>query len=284
MTRWIRVSKRRRCPICDHADWCLVAADGTAVICPRVESDKPVGDAGWLHRLGTLAGQSNQPRRVPLKSRRKLSSGDMAAMARSCQAAAEKIGKLEQVAKDLGLDMVSLARFGVGWSFRENCSTWPMCDAKGRIVGINRRFSDGKKKVIPGHKAGLYMPADLPEDMSRLGLSLLICEGGSDAVVGLDLGFWTVGRFSCTHGGKLLVNLVQQRRPGSVVVVSDSDGAGRRGAQSLASTLLPYVKCLRLISPPTPHKDFRAWRLAGAESADVDRVIQRASPLRLTVR
>ena len=26
---WLRVNRARRCPICDHADWCLVARDGT---------------------------------------------------------------------------------------------------------------------------------------------------------------------------------------------------------------------------------------------------------------
>ena len=48
---WLRVSRSRRCPVCDHADWCLVSRDGTAAICPRVESSKRIGDSGYLHRL-----------------------------------------------------------------------------------------------------------------------------------------------------------------------------------------------------------------------------------------
>ena len=248
MGEWIRVSKRRRCPICDHADWCLISADGTAVICPRVESDHLVGDAGWLHHLDGSTARRHPPRQVLLRHRPKLHPADLAAQARNFQAAAEKIGKLAELAEELGLSERSLSRFGVGWCFRENCSTWPMVDAKGRIIGINRRFKDGRKMAMPGHRAGLYMPADFPEDMS--GFTLLVCEGGSDAVAGLDLGFWPVGRFSCTHGAKLLVNLVRHRHPRLVVIVADADGPGQRGAESLAATLLPYAPRLKVITPP----------------------------------
>ena len=284
MSEWIRVSKRRRCPICDRADWCLISEDGNAVICPRVESDRVVGDAGWLHRLNDSEPWARQPRRLVLNHRRMAPPADLAALARRFLDAADRLGKTTETADHLGLTRESIMQYGVGWSFREDCSTWPMCNAKGQIVGINRRFRNGKKKVMPGHKAGIFMPARLPMDMSRLSLPLLICEGGSDAVAGLDLGFWSVGRFSCTHGSKLLVNLVMHRRPQLVVVVRDADAPGRRGADSLASTLLPYSLCLKLITPPAPYKDLRAWRLAGAEIADVDRMIRSATPRRLSVK
>ncbi len=50
---WQRVSRRNPCPVCHKPDWCLIARDGTAAICARIESDRPVGTkgAGWLHRL-----------------------------------------------------------------------------------------------------------------------------------------------------------------------------------------------------------------------------------------
>ena len=50
-TSWNRVRRDRRCPICGKPDWCLIAADRSAVICARIESDKPAGQAGWVHRL-----------------------------------------------------------------------------------------------------------------------------------------------------------------------------------------------------------------------------------------
>lgn len=47
-----RVSKDRPCPVCGRGDWCLLATDGRAAICCRVESDHQWCDAGWYHRLG----------------------------------------------------------------------------------------------------------------------------------------------------------------------------------------------------------------------------------------
>jgi hypothetical protein len=277
MKEWIRVSKRNRCPICDHADWCLISADGTSVICPRVESEHAVGDAGWLHRLDE--NHVRPPRRSVFKPRPILPTGNLTAMACRFQDAGDRLGKIAETGERLNLATESLMRFGVGWSFREDCSTWPMCNAKGQIVGITRRFGNGKKKVMSGHKAGIYMPADLPEDMSNPSLPLLVCEGGSDAVTGLDLGFWSVGRFSCTHGAKLLVNFVRHRCPSLVVIVKDADGPGHRGAESLASTLLPYLVSLKVITPPAPYKDLRAWRLAGGGAAELETMI-RSMPLR----
>jgi hypothetical protein len=63
--KWIRVTRHNRCPVCGKPDWCLVAPDGKAAICARIESDKPVGikGAGWLHMLDSF------PPPPPLKIR-----------------------------------------------------------------------------------------------------------------------------------------------------------------------------------------------------------------------
>lgn len=52
-SKWVRVNRRNRCPICDKPDWCLISQDGEAAICARIDSDKPAGNkgAGWLHKL-----------------------------------------------------------------------------------------------------------------------------------------------------------------------------------------------------------------------------------------
>lgn len=279
--RWLRVSTNRRCPVCDHADWCLVSEDGTAAICPRTKSDKRVGDAGWLHRLGHDSNRPPPCMTVKIDCQR-VSPREVAALARRCQRAAERAGKLEEFADRLGLSVESLRSFGVGWLKRQRCSTWPMVDARGTLVGINRRFYNGAKRVIRGHRAGLYVPADLPLDLS--GSTLLICEGGTDAIAARELGFAAVGRFSCTHGARMLVRLVRHRQPGMVVVIADRDGPGRRGAERLASALLPYTGCLKSIHPPPPHKDLRAWRLAGARRHDAYQLIETAPVRRLKVR
>ena len=277
---WIRVSRERPCPICGHSDWCLLAADGTAVICPRVSegSVKRCGEAGYLHRLvNPLAPWQPQARRVAVPA----PPADVTALAMEYHAAADREGHLDRLAEDLGLSGESLRRFRVGWRAEDGSSTWPMSDASGRIIGINRRFWDGAKRIMPGHRAGLYLPDDLSV---APGEPLLICEGGTDAVAGRDLGFQCVGRFSCTHGARLMVELLKARRPGTVVIFGDSDDVGRRGAESLASALLPYVPTLKIVAPPAPHKDLRGWRQAGATLHDVHCLIAGVEPRRLVVK
>jgi hypothetical protein len=53
-TKWQRVSKRRKYPVCGRPDWCPYIGppdNPEAAICARVESSKRCGEVGWLHRL-----------------------------------------------------------------------------------------------------------------------------------------------------------------------------------------------------------------------------------------
>ena len=47
-TKWLRVSRELLCPVCGRADWCLVAADKSACICPRTESAKRCAILGQI--------------------------------------------------------------------------------------------------------------------------------------------------------------------------------------------------------------------------------------------
>ena len=274
---WVRVSKERSCPICDHADWCLISADGTAAICARTPegSVKRCGEAGFLHRLvNSPIPWRPQVRRVAVPA----APADVSVLALEYHAAADRGSHLDRLAEDLGLSVESLRRFRVGWCAKEDCSTWPMSDASGRIIGINRRFSDGAKRIMPGHRAGLYLPDDL---LLEPAAPLVVCEGATDAVAGRDLGFQCVGRFSCSGSVRFLIGVVRSRRPKAVVIVSDIDahGAGQRGAESLAAALALYCPSVRVIAPPEGIKDTREWKRAGATHRDIQAVID-ATPVR----
>jgi hypothetical protein len=39
---WQRVSRGSPCPICRRPDWCAVSANGTVVLCQRVESSRGI--------------------------------------------------------------------------------------------------------------------------------------------------------------------------------------------------------------------------------------------------
>lgn len=277
--QWRRVNRQHPCPVCHHHDWCLVAADGSTAICPRVESSKRAGQAGYLHRL--TDSPTHQSHATPAPIVKRGTDYDYGNFATECQAAAENAGAIDHASRRLGITPGSLRRFRIGWWIAQSCWTWPMTDAGGsRIIGITRRFLDGSKKCLKGARAGLYVPADLPRDMSKL--TLLVVEGGSDAAAGLDLGFWSIGRFSCTHGAPLLRRVLRQRRPAQVAICADTGNIHeKRGAEKLARDLLPYARELRLIAPPA--KDLRAWLRSGATHTDVHRLIEAAPVRRLRV-
>ena len=272
---WQRVSRTRPCPVCGKTDWCCFTGDPNnpaAVICPRVESPKRAGDAGWLHVLRDDGRYRERWRRtilVPMPS----TSMDSAQMAGTCSNAVQPEA-LQQLADKLGLTVTSLARLGTGWSVEHRAWAFPMRDASGLVKGIRLRLPDGRKLSVRGGHEGLFIPADLPS-----GESLLICEGPTDTAALLDLGFPAVGRPSCLGGVRLLVDLVHRHKPPEVVIVADGDSPGRRGAEALAAVLVAHVPRVRVIEPPAGIKDARGWKQHGATSADVQAVID-ATPVR----
>jgi hypothetical protein len=100
---------------------------------------------------------------------------------------------------------------------------------------------------------------------------------------GVDSGFDVVGRPSCTGVTTLLVDFVKRHGPHDVVVVADRDAPGQRGAESLATALLLYVKTLCVVTPPTGVKDVREWRQHGATPADIHSLIDGAPVRQLQV-
>ena len=52
-SEWIQVSRSRVCPICGKPDWCLIARNGSAAICPRIEEKSVayIEGSGWLHKF-----------------------------------------------------------------------------------------------------------------------------------------------------------------------------------------------------------------------------------------
>ena len=175
-------------------------------------------------------------------------------------------------------DTASLNRLGIGWCAREQCWTFPLSDATHRIVGINRRYPNGTKRVIAGGRVGLYMPDGL-DTVGRL----LIAEGATDCAALLDVGFTAVGRFSCATCTRDLIELTRRSQPADVVIVADQGNPGRRGAHDLATALTPFVLALRTIAPPNEYADARAWRQAGATHNDFIRTIESAPVRRLGV-
>jgi hypothetical protein len=253
-----------------------VRHDASAAICARVESDRRVGDAGWLHLLVEQYARPCRPERLPAiycSSNRV----DWQALSARCEAnlAAERLHTLAQT---LGVGTDSLRRLRAGWLDSQWCWTFPMYDSTGRIVGLKRRFLNGDKRTLKGGREGLFVPHDLPERVH----TLVICEGPSDTAAALGLGLIAIGRPSCLACVEHCVRLVRLREVKSAVVVADNDAPGIAGASRLAIALRPYVPDVRVAIPPL--KDLREWVRGGATQGEVIELIEQAERVSLKTR
>lgn len=279
-TNWIRVSRRRSCLICGKNDWCLIASDGTAAICQRVESDKPVGDkgAGWLHRQNGEA-RPLPPSQINRKPRPKVQH-DWAALAAKYHNAMTD-GGWSCLAAELGLSIATLKAMQVGWDGSESRYTFSMRNSAGDIVGIRTREKDGKKSVSGSDGNGLFfIPSMLASDY------LIVCEGPTDTAALVDAGFGSsVGKPSCRLGDSYVVALIGRLQPAAVLLTPDSDSQGLEGFSILANEILNKgvmpVETIDSLTPPKPLKDVRQWlqknrdHLGGRIAAKLEAIKQR---------
>jgi hypothetical protein len=278
-----RVTRSNPCPICGHGDWCLVATDGSAAICPRIKEGavKKCGDAGYLHILED--GHNGHDRhKHGAKWRHTLTvalgqgcqAQDFEELSARCQSqlAGER---LQALACTLSVSTGSLQRLRVGWDGR--AFTFPMSDDRGKVIGIRRRFPNGGKASVKGSKTGLFIPIDLTGSGP-----LLLCEGPTDAAAALDLGLDAIGRPNCNSVVKMTAVAAKGRT--EIVVVADNDSVGRTGAEKLAGTLALGCPCVKIVVPPDGVKDLRQWFNAGLTSAVLRETVSAAPTVGVKVR
>ncbi len=276
--KMLRVSKTRPCPVCGKPDWCLTTEGGSVAICARVSdgAKKRCGDAGWLHVLRNDPNQLKSRRsyriRVNLDGRAAIRDQfrELAAMYHGQIQPHQLIG----LSAALGVSAQSLRRLQVGWDGR--AFVFPMNDARGRVIGLRRRFREGAKAAVTGSKSGLFVP---------LGLSgqgpLLVVEGESDCAAGLDLGFDTIGRPGCRACVSMTVEYAHSRE--EIVVVGDNDEPGQDGARNLATVLALHCRCVKIIFPPDGMKDLRQWLLGGATHETVSNTLENTTARRVVI-
>ena len=277
--KMLRVSRENSCPVCDKPDWCLVAEDGSAAICARIEegSVKKCGDAGWLHVLrnnGHNGHRRSASKRQVLKSfpLNRCQARDFSMLAEQYQQQLTQ-RQLEGLSGSLGVSSQSLRRLGMGWDGR--AFTFPMSNDFGKIIGIRRRFPNGRKVSMTGSRTGLFVPEGLPES----GL-LLICEGATDTAAALDLDFAALGRPSCNSRVDMTARFVKGRK---VVIVGDNDKVGKVGAEKLASALILYCWSVKLIFPSDGTKDLRRWLQTGLTQEKLQQIIDKKEELQIKI-
>lgn len=277
-----RVSRKNPCPVCDKPDWCLVAEDGSAAICQCIQegSVKSCADAGWLHVLSNRHNEHNGHGKSRFTISPSEKAKDLGQLSwQYQQQLTDK--KLNWLSVKLGIFAKSLKRLRVGWD--GEAYTFPMSNAESQIIGIRRRFPDGRKLSLTGSKTGLFIPADLsPEGL------FLICEGSTDTAAALDLGFAAIGRPNCNSCVDMTARFGKGRK---IVIIGDNDPPkedgrqpGKDGAEKLAGKLLLHCSSVKIIYPPDGIKDLRQWLRAGLTRGQLQQIIDKTTELQIKIR
>lgn len=275
MGKWIRVTRKNPCPICERDDWCAIAAEGNAVRCARVESGKPSrgkdGAMAWIHLLTNPLPEAPPPRDRPKpkinwkKRARQMYDRPTAAKARA------------EIASELGVSENSLVRLGVGEGFDRDGRrfySFPSRDAEGKWTAIQRRYENGEKKTMYGGTPGLFY-VDNDDYYTWV---VVVVEGATDTAAALDAGLSVIGRPSNTGGAECIASLIQDHyfKPHvKLVVIGENDRKedspcscgechlcwpGLYGAKSTAHQLRQCVEGpVHVLMPPSSVKDTREW-------------------------
>ena len=268
MTAWKRTSRERPCPVCGKSDWCMLAANNSVVICPRVEEGavKYLDGSGYLHVLDKSA---------PIPDRKDEQGADLPehnmvlSMLSSKMMAACDDGKLDVLAESISIPRFALRALRAGYSASSDAYSFPMFRAGQRLVGIRLRSLGGKKWAIKGSRQGLLMPLEWP---NRTG-GILLCEGQTDTAAMIGLGFNAVGRPSAMGSHALVEEAVSGK---AVCIISDSDSVGLDSSAKLAAHLRKSDAARKVGILVPPAKDAREWVRIGATRADVKEMVARA--------
>jgi hypothetical protein len=256
---WIRVTARKPCAVCDRGDWCTVSVETGATCCMRVQSARPARNGGWLHG-GT--GPAELPARTGAACGASYESPEFNAML-WWQTVRHVVTweRMEVWADRLGLPIGALDVMGA--CVLGEMLAFPMFDGTGQVCGIRTRKPDGSKRAVTGSRAGVFLPT------FHDGGEVVVCEGPTDATAAMELGYYPIGRPSCTGSERHVVDTCRRLGIERVTVCADADGPGVAGARRLADVLRAARVLVRLVTP-RGHKDLRDWFKAGVTCDMVD--------------
>ncbi len=186
---------------------------------------------------------------------------DWARMAEECQ---ERISdqQVAQLARRLGIKSRGLKAIGIGWHEVLEVYTFPEVNGRLEVVGLAKRWPDGKKGVFPDSRRGLIIPkVTLKTERNPL----FIVEGGTDTAALAGLGVAVIGRPSVDCGLDHVVEFLKLHGGDRQIVVMgemdakyDGTWPGRDQAMSFATKLSRHFRHVNFTLPPDGSKDVRA--------------------------
>lgn len=255
-----RVTRGNKCPICEGDTWCLIGT--SVIICMRKVSQRTKtfkgGEMGYIHPhpdpTKRRVYDPPKARKAPQVNVRRVFDDWKRAYPNPC---------IKELAANLGVSFESLMAMEchrAGYS----SPTWgfPMFDGYGNRIGIRLRNLEGRKWAVTGSQAGIFIPNTRPEPR------MFVVEGPTDTAAALTIGLYAVGRPSCSGGVPHIVDHVKRVKVKEVVIVSDNDTPGIRGATDLQHWLA-VPSCILLL----PTKDIREFIKFGDKST-IDSMIK----------
>ncbi len=249
-----RASALRPCPVCGRTSSCSVTDDGLHFCMSNSAGAewKRIGDMdkqGFYHYRKADNGREKEAKKFVknLTSERR-----------------------EELANALMLPVASLdALPDLGFNLAEGCWTFPEVDGAGRVIGLMRRYADGRKLSAPGWKRGLTVPAILPSG------PLHIVEGATDVLAFTLCGLAAIGRPGARAGLDLLVEFISRCPERKIILCGENDQRpnkkdptvidwpGKDGVDQLGPQLANALgRSVWTVFPPAGVKDFRAWVVA----------------------
>lgn len=243
------------CPICNKPDGCLVAGDGGAVICARIEegSIKKVGKGrfrgGFLHITGDFTPKKYEAPEKP----------DINWGVRNTRYVGQLYANKESFYSMLleqRISMMYAMRFNIGWN--DGCITIPVYSMSHLICGIQKRRGN-EKRYMEWSDMGVFVPMSFFQNTSK---TLAVAEGWSDTIAAMMYGFNAIGKVNAFVGSEEVV-LYARSHPTieRVIIFADDneDGVGLEGAEETAGLLEEKDFPTKLVL--TPRKDLRDCRL-----------------------
>jgi hypothetical protein len=210
----------------------------------RIQSETPMRNGGWLHRTNQTI-----PYIAPVRKAIEDKLIDAQAMwQRWFDRTDHQL--LDGLGVSLGVDTDCLKAIGCAWS---TFGAWafPMRDPSGKVSGIRLRNDKGDKWAVKGSKAGLFIPSEYSYITDRV---LYLVEGPTDLAAAMTIGLRAFGRPACLGQENLILAYIAQQKIDRLVIVTDNDEPGLRGAEKLQG-MLSILSCIWI--PPT--KDIREF-------------------------
>jgi hypothetical protein len=163
---------------------------------------------------------------------------------------------IDGLGMSLGVDTDCLKAIGCAWS-TFNAWAFPMRSPDGNVIGIRLRNDKGEKWAVKGSKSGLFIPGEYSYIADRV---LYLVEGPTDLAAAMTIGLRAFGRPACLGQENLILGYISKQKIDRLVIVTDNDEPGLRGAEKLQS-MLSILSCIWI--PPT--KDIREFVNLGGD-------------------